>query len=155
MHHGFSRVVKSRVLIYRAGAMHTWVRAAHARSVVRRSSPISIGERGFTSGAQTQSQPCVAIFGDLHERFAIFESPSHESCDTLNYGSGVSFSGSGLLIPFHLGVANVLQEQKIIHERSKFAGASGGSIVAAALACGVSVGTAMQSCRDITGGKPR
>ena len=46
-----------------------------------------------------------------------------------------SFSGCGFLLPFHLGVAKVLKQSCFVPQASKYAGASGGAIVATALAC--------------------
>ncbi|TMW66363.1 hypothetical protein Poli38472_004128 [Pythium oligandrum] len=45
-----------------------------------------------------------------------------------------SFSGSGFLIAYHLGVAHALKELGYIQEDSRLAGASGGSIAALAVA---------------------
>uniref|UniRef100_A0AAV1VJ44 PNPLA domain-containing protein n=1 Tax=Peronospora matthiolae TaxID=2874970 RepID=A0AAV1VJ44_9STRA len=50
-----------------------------------------------------------------------------------------SFSGCGFLIPYHLGVAQELQDAGYIQSRSRFAGASGGAIAALALAANVSM----------------
>jgi hypothetical protein len=57
----------------------------------------------------------------------------------------ISFSGSGFLCVFHLGVASALIEKKIITDRSRFAGASGGSLVAAALGSNVSIKMVLES----------
>ncbi|KAJ1469685.1 acyl transferase/acyl hydrolase/lysophospholipase [Baffinella frigidus] len=62
----------------------------------------------------------------------------------------VSFSGSGLLVPYHLGVASVLQAEGIITEHSRFAGASGGSIAAASLGGGVPIPKTMELLRSMT-----
>lgn len=48
-----------------------------------------------------------------------------------------SFSGSGFLISYHLGVAQGLCETGFLTPQSKVAGASGGSITALAIAAGV------------------
>uniref|UniRef100_M4C5K6 PNPLA domain-containing protein n=1 Tax=Hyaloperonospora arabidopsidis (strain Emoy2) TaxID=559515 RepID=M4C5K6_HYAAE len=50
-----------------------------------------------------------------------------------------SFSGCGFLIPYHLGVAQELQDAGYIQSSSRFAGASGGAIAALALAANVSM----------------
>jgi predicted acylesterase/phospholipase RssA len=52
----------------------------------------------------------------------------------------VSFGGCGFLLPYHAGVALKLFEQGLINEQSKFAGASGGAIIAAALAGKIPLG---------------
>jgi len=49
----------------------------------------------------------------------------------------LSFSGCGWLASFHLGVADVLLRARCISAVSPLAGASGGSLVAAGLACGL------------------
>lgn len=48
-----------------------------------------------------------------------------------------SFSGCGFMLPYHFGVGHYLQtKSKLIHPKhSKFAGASGGSLMALILAC--------------------
>ncbi|POM57633.1 Patatin-like phosphoLipase [Phytophthora palmivora] len=50
-----------------------------------------------------------------------------------------SFSGCGFLIPYHLGVAQGLQDAGFIQADSKFAGASGGAIAALSLAANSSM----------------
>lgn len=50
-----------------------------------------------------------------------------------------SFSGSGFLLSFHLGVAHELQRAGAIQPSSRFAGASGGAIAALTLAADVEV----------------
>jgi hypothetical protein len=50
-----------------------------------------------------------------------------------------SFSGCGFLIPYHLGVAQGLQDAGYIQPSSKFAGASGGAIAALSLAANASM----------------
>ncbi|KAG3116119.1 hypothetical protein PI124_g4649 [Phytophthora idaei] len=50
-----------------------------------------------------------------------------------------SFSGCGFLIPYHLGVAQGLQDAGCIQDSSKFAGASGGAIAALSLAANASM----------------
>jgi hypothetical protein len=57
----------------------------------------------------------------------------------------VSFSGSGFLSVFHLGVASGLIERKIIAKSSKFAGASGGALVAGSLASNIPTETALEA----------
>ena len=69
-----------------------------------------------------------------------------------NHFRGLSFSGCGWLLPFHAGVANALIDAGALrlstpppatHARDSgeqycaFAGASGGALIAAALACGI------------------
>ncbi|KAL3662674.1 hypothetical protein V7S43_012517 [Phytophthora oleae] len=50
-----------------------------------------------------------------------------------------SFSGCGFLIPYHLGVAQGLQNAGFIQASSKFVGASGGAIAALTLAANASM----------------
>lgn len=50
----------------------------------------------------------------------------------------LSFSGCGWLMSYHLGVSDLLLRAGCITPRSRFAGASGGALVAAALGCGLS-----------------
>jgi hypothetical protein len=57
----------------------------------------------------------------------------------------VSFSGSGFLCVFHLGVASALIERKIVTDGSRFAGASGGALVAAALGSNLSIKVVLES----------
>lgn len=68
----------------------------------------------------------------------------------------LSFSGCGFLIPFHLGVASYLKtvppEQKLYRQLTKdsrFAGASGGAIVAAGLAGKMSIDLLMHLALEL------
>eukprot|EP00045_Choanoeca_perplexa_P003446 m.31197 g.31197 ORF g.31197 m.31197 type:complete len:292 (-) comp12045_c0_seq1:8-883(-) len=49
----------------------------------------------------------------------------------------ISFSGCGWLVGFHFGVASVLKEKQLLTPTTIVAGASGGSLAAAAVACNV------------------
>lgn len=48
-----------------------------------------------------------------------------------------SFSGCGWMLSYHLGVAQTLLDAKKITSQTRFAGASGGALAAAVLACGL------------------
>jgi len=48
----------------------------------------------------------------------------------------LALSGSGWLLPFHVGACHQLREMGYIDEETEYAGASGGSLVAAAICCG-------------------
>ena len=61
----------------------------------------------------------------------------------------VSFSGSGFLLFYHLGVAKALQEEGWIQPHSKFAGASGGALVATVLAAGIPLDHAFQVGKSV------
>uniref|UniRef100_A0A7S4DTE3 PNPLA domain-containing protein n=1 Tax=Lotharella globosa TaxID=91324 RepID=A0A7S4DTE3_9EUKA len=50
----------------------------------------------------------------------------------------LALSGSGWLLPFHVGACHQLREMGYIDENTEYAGASGGSLVAAAICCGFS-----------------
>ena len=62
---------------------------------------------------------------------------------------GVSFSPAGLLTPFHLGVAQRLQELGIITQSTTLAGSSGGAIAAAVTAVGLSSNDTLAACNRI------
>jgi hypothetical protein len=51
--------------------------------------------------------------------------------------AGVSLSGAGWLLPFHIGAVSALRHAKLISPRTLLCGASGGSLVAAAAALDV------------------
>eukprot|EP00730_Choanoeca_flexa_P014358 TRINITY_DN6252_c0_g1_i1.p1 TRINITY_DN6252_c0_g1~~TRINITY_DN6252_c0_g1_i1.p1 ORF type:complete len:275 (+),score=53.94 TRINITY_DN6252_c0_g1_i1:145-969(+) len=59
----------------------------------------------------------------------------------------VSFSGSGWLVGFHFGAAQTLLDRELITNSTIVAGASGGSLVAAALACDVDLNQAIELYR--------
>ena len=62
-----------------------------------------------------------------------------------------SFSGCGFLLPYHLGVANVLQNRSLLNiQESHLAGASGGAITAAGLASNISVQDMLTQVINIT-----
>ena len=61
-----------------------------------------------------------------------------------------SFSGCGFLLPYHLGVANVLQNQSLLDKQtSNLAGASGGAIMAAGLATNISIQDMFTQVKDM------
>ena len=74
---------------------------------------------------------------------------SHISSKSVDLARNISFSGSGFLCVFHLGVASALMEKNIISKESKFAGASGGALVAAALGCNLSIGSTLEKLLSI------
>lgn len=86
----------------------------------------------------------------LRLRFSCRRSPcAHTARRALSTDAGApqppeardfSFSGSGFLLSFHLGVARELQRAGVIQPASRFAGASGGAIAALTLAADVDVG---------------
>lgn len=73
-----------------------------------------------------------------------------------NISKNISFSGCGFLISFHIGVAKVLKKANYFDPlHSKFAGASGGSLVALALASNwnldrieASISNVTKDCRE-------
>lgn len=58
---------------------------------------------------------------------------------------GLSFTGAGLLTPFHIGVSQYLQESKIINDKNVLAGSSGGSLAAVTTALKVNANQALDS----------
>jgi len=58
---------------------------------------------------------------------------------------GVSFTGAGLLTPFHIGVSQYLQENKIINDKNILAGSSGGALAAITTALKVNADQALDS----------
>ncbi|EKX39948.1 hypothetical protein GUITHDRAFT_143111 [Guillardia theta CCMP2712] len=61
-----------------------------------------------------------------------------------------NFSGSGFLLTFHAGAADVFLKRGIIKESSTFSGASGGAIISAALATGISPDTIISTTLEIS-----
>lgn len=62
---------------------------------------------------------------------------------------GVSFSPAGLLTPFHIGVANYLQEIKILNRETTLAGSSGGALAACTSALSIPPDILLKSCTRI------
>ncbi|EQC34640.1 hypothetical protein SDRG_07961 [Saprolegnia diclina VS20] len=60
----------------------------------------------------------------------------------------VSFGGCGFLLAFHIGVAKQLEARGVLTASSRFAGASGGALLAAALAYGLSPDTVFDKLLD-------
>ncbi|KAG9410488.1 hypothetical protein AC1031_018528 [Aphanomyces cochlioides] len=60
----------------------------------------------------------------------------------------LTFSGSGFLLAFHIGVANYFRRQGYISATSRFAGASGGSLVAASLAYDVPMANVLDETKN-------
>ena len=60
-----------------------------------------------------------------------------------------AFSPAGLLFPYYIGVAFQLQELGLIQNSSPLGGSSAGSIVAAALACGIPERTVRAALADL------
>ncbi|KDO34160.1 hypothetical protein SPRG_19012 [Saprolegnia parasitica CBS 223.65] len=60
----------------------------------------------------------------------------------------VSFGGCGFLLAFHVGVAKQLQKRGVLNASSRFAGASGGALLATALAYGISLDTVFDKLVD-------
>lgn len=58
---------------------------------------------------------------------------------------GVSFTGAGLLTPFHIGVSQYLQENKVINDKNVLAGSSGGALAAITSALKVNSDLALDS----------
>lgn len=64
---------------------------------------------------------------------------------------GVSLSGSGWLLPFHIGVLTALQRRGLLLPTTPLAGASGGALVAVAHACGLPPDDLMAGARQLAG----
>ena len=62
-----------------------------------------------------------------------------------------AFSPAGLLFPYYVGVAFQLKELGIIKQSSPLGGSSAGSIVAAALACGVTERSVLAALQELLG----
>ena len=67
-----------------------------------------------------------------------------------NVITNFSFSGCGFLLPYHLGVANYLQNTFLLDKKtSKLAGASGGAIASVGLAANISVEDMFTQVKDM------
>ena len=70
---------------------------------------------------------------------------------------GFTFTPGGLLFPYYVGVAYFLKEAGLITPTTPLGGSSAGSIVAAALACGVGQETVLEGLAalvdDVRGGE--
>ena len=106
-----------------------------------------LSSRKNKSGSFCMLAYFVAIF------FAMIK--SSVALKSISSSIGVSFTGAGLLTPFHIGVSQYLQENKIINDKNILAGSSGGALAAATTALKVNAGQALDStvyiaseCRD-------
>ena len=73
-----------------------------------------------------------------------------ETIAGINTITNYSFSGCGFLLPFHLGAANVLQNQALLDKQTSYlAGASGGAIMAVGLASNISVHDMFTQVKDM------
>lgn len=72
---------------------------------------------------------------------------AHESDRDLKVRFG--FSAGGLLFPFYIGVCRGLEASGYMSERTKLAGASAGSLIAACVNSGLSMDTVAELCRDL------
>eukprot|EP00889_Picochlorum_renovo_P001157 jgi/Picre1/28187/NNA_003593.t1 len=75
---------------------------------------------------------------------------AHESDRDLKVRFG--FSAGGLLFPFYIGVCRGLEASGYMSERTKLAGASAGSLIAACVNSGLSMDTVSDLCRDLMEG---
>eukprot|EP00121_Abeoforma_whisleri_P014012 Awhi_evm1s12928 len=73
-----------------------------------------------------------------------------KSNDVVNDSPNFSFSGSGFLLPYHLGVCNFLQSKDLFQPSSRYAGASGGSIIALILAAGLDLEIVRESLDKVS-----
>jgi hypothetical protein len=86
--------------------------------------------------------------------------PSNNNCNNPGQSIGFSFSPGGLLLPYHMGVADCLIKEKYIDpSETLIAGSSAGSIATMAIGCGLDPirgleGTISISDRCLNAGKP-
>ncbi|RHY32415.1 hypothetical protein DYB32_002575 [Aphanomyces invadans] len=59
----------------------------------------------------------------------------------------LSFGGCGFLLAFHIGVAKYMRRHGVLTAASRFAGASGGSLVAASLAYGIPLAVVLEETK--------
>ncbi|EKU22687.1 patatin-like phospholipase domain-containing protein [Nannochloropsis gaditana CCMP526] len=62
---------------------------------------------------------------------------------------GFSFSPAGLLFPYHLGVASVLREKRLITDQVPLGGSSAGALVAVLIGSDISMKKALDACHTI------
>jgi hypothetical protein len=93
---------------------------------------------------------CAAVIAMRRTKRVLMRNISTANSEQIgNPGRNVSFSGSGFLCVFHLGVASALIQRKIITDGSRFAGASGGALVAAALGSNMSINVALDALLSV------
>ena len=75
---------------------------------------------------------------------------AHPARDAHASGSlGFGFSGGGFLFPYFIGVADALVTFGVIGPTTPVAGASAGSLIAAAVAAGIPTGRLVQAMLDL------
>jgi len=62
---------------------------------------------------------------------------------------GFSFSPAGLLFPYHLGVASVLREKRLLNDKVPLGGSSAGALVAALIGADIPIKKALDACHTI------
>lgn len=98
--------------------------------------PLSRGE-----GA-TESEDTASRSGGLKERAASISLGKDES---IRFG----FSAGGLLFPFYIGVCKGLMKSGYMSERTRLAGASAGSLIAACVSSGLSMDLVLSKCQAL------
>jgi hypothetical protein len=83
----------------------------------------------FSTAASTTASAADARISDLKQR--------QEASGIVVKPRNFSFSGCGFLLPYHVGISCALQELGYLTPVSRVAGASGGAIIAAAIAADV------------------
>mmetsp|Transcript_21805 Transcript_21805/g.30559 ORF Transcript_21805/g.30559 Transcript_21805/m.30559 type:complete len:172 (-) Transcript_21805:13-528(-) len=61
----------------------------------------------------------------------------------------VALSGSGWLLPFHVGACQSLRDMGYVNRNTEYAGASGGALVATALCCGFNSDEIMKNVLEL------
>lgn len=62
---------------------------------------------------------------------------------------GFSFSPAGLLLPYHLGVASLLRDRRVITPATPLGGSSAGALVAILIGLDIPVKRALEACNEI------
>ncbi|KXZ42156.1 hypothetical protein GPECTOR_194g324 [Gonium pectorale] len=87
-----------------------------------------------------RSASAGALDNGFHSASGAAEATRHPALDALQSGRlAISFSGGGFLLPYFIGVAEVLQQLGVLRPggATPVAGSSAGSLIASSLACGL------------------
>mmetsp|Transcript_13610 Transcript_13610/g.34946 ORF Transcript_13610/g.34946 Transcript_13610/m.34946 type:complete len:330 (+) Transcript_13610:46-1035(+) len=119
--------------------------SALRRQAGRRSSSGAQPRRPSSAAARASSESDEAAAGMAIEATG---EPLDE-CLQSQHRLGFGFSAGGMLFPYLIGVVKELNEQGIMTDRTKVAGASAGSIVAVASASGLPMDEIMEACLEL------
>ena len=94
-------------------------------------------------------QQCYASMATTERVYGVVESTTGAVHTTKDQSVRFGFSAGGLLFPFYIGVVKGLTKAGYMSERTKLAGASAGSLIAACVNSGLSMDTVSELCENL------